>query len=73
VGEHIRYLVVAGERPIGCFLWSSAPRHLAPRVTFLGWSPAQRMKNLRYVAYQTRFLIVPWVRVPHLARICSDE
>jgi len=67
VGEHLKYLVVAGERPIGCFLWSSAPRHLAPRDTFLGWSPAQRARNLRYVAYQTRFLILPWVRVPHLA------
>jgi hypothetical protein len=67
VGEHLKYLVVAGERPIGCFLWSSAPRHLAPRDTFLGWTPAQRTRNLRYVAYQTRFLILPWVRVPHLA------
>ncbi|HEY6236979.1 MAG TPA: DUF4338 domain-containing protein, partial [Candidatus Elarobacter sp.] len=67
VGEHLKYLVVAGERPIGCFLWSSAPRHLAPRDTFLGWTPEQRTRNLRYVAYQTRFLILPWVRVPHLA------
>jgi Domain of unknown function (DUF4338) len=67
VGEHLKYLVVAGERPIGCFMWSSAPRHLAPRDTFLGWSPEQRVRNLRYVAYQTRFLILPWVRVPHLA------
>jgi hypothetical protein len=48
-------------------LWSSAPRHLAPRDTFIGWSPEQRTRNLRYVAYQTRFLILPWVRVPHLA------
>jgi len=67
VGEHLKYLIVAGDRPIGCFLWSSAPRHLAPRDTFLGWSPEQRARNLRYVAYQTRFLILPWVRVPHLA------
>jgi hypothetical protein len=67
VGEHLKYLVVAGERPIGCFMWSSAPRHLAPRDTFLGWTPAQRTRHLRYVAYQTRFLILPWVRIPHLA------
>ena len=67
VGEHLKYLVTAGERPIGCFLWSSAPRHLAPRDTFIGWSPAARKRNLHLVAYQTRFLILPWVRVPHLA------
>ena len=67
VGEHLKYVVAAGERPIGCFLWSSAPRHLAPRDTFIGWSPAERKRNIRFVAYQTRFLILPWVRVPHLA------
>jgi hypothetical protein len=67
VGEHLKYLVTAQERPIGCFLWSSAPRHLGPRDRYLGWSPARRKSNLRGVAYQTRFLILPWVRVPHLA------
>ena len=67
VGEHLKYLVTAKERPIGCFLWSSAPRHLGPRDRYLGWSPAQRKANLRGIAYQTRFLILPWVRVPHLA------
>jgi hypothetical protein len=67
VGEHLKYLVVARGRPIGCLLWSSAPRHLAPRDTFIGWSPEQRTRHLRLVAYQTRFLILPWVRVPHLA------
>jgi hypothetical protein len=67
VGEHLKYLVTAGERPIACFCWSSAPRHLAPRDQYIGWTPAARKANLRFVAYQTRFLILPWVRVPHLA------
>lgn len=67
VGEHLKYLVMAGERPIGCFCWSSAPRHLAPRDQYIGWSNTARKTNIRFVAYQTRFLILPWVRVPHLA------
>ncbi|MBN2196940.1 MAG: DUF4338 domain-containing protein [Polyangiaceae bacterium] len=67
VGEHLKYLVSARGRPIACFCWSSAPRHLAPRDTYIGWSPEARRANLRYVAYQTRFLILPWIRVPHLA------
>jgi len=67
VGEHLKYLVTAQGRPIGCFLWSSAPRHLGPRDRYIGWSPAERQANLRGIAYQTRFLILPWVRVPHLA------
>jgi hypothetical protein len=67
VGEHLKYLVSAQGRPIACFCWSSAPRHLAPRDQHIGWSPARRKANIRLLAYQTRFLILPWVRVPHLA------
>jgi len=67
VGEHLKYLVTAGGQPIACFFWSSAPRHLGPRDRHIGWSQAQRKANIRLVAYQTRFLILPWVRVPHLA------
>jgi hypothetical protein len=67
VGEHLKFLVTAGERPVACFAWSSAPRHLGPRDRFLGWSAAARRRNVRFVAYNSRFLILPWVRVPHLA------
>lgn len=67
VGEHLKYLITAGERPIGCFCWSSAPRHLAPRDRYIGWSPSVRRAHIHLIAYQTRFLILPWVRVPHLA------
>ena len=67
VGEHLKYLVTAKSRPIACFLWSSSPRHLAPRDKHIGWKPAARRANIHQVAYQSRFLILPWVRVPHLA------
>jgi Domain of unknown function (DUF4338) len=67
VGEHLKYLVTAEQRPIACFCWSSAPRHLGPRDRYIGWSQAARKANVRFVAYQSRFLILPWVRVPHLA------
>lgn len=67
VGEHLKYLVYAWGRPVACLAWSSAPRHLGPRDRFIGWSAAARRRNLRFLAYNTRFLIVPWVQVPHLA------
>ena len=67
VGEHLKYLVYSGERPIACLAWSSAPRHLGCRDRFIGWSPAARRKNIRFIAYNTRFLILPWVEVAHLA------
>lgn len=67
VGEHLKYLVKAGERPVACFALSSAPRHLGPRDRFIGWSRGARKDNIRFLAYNTRFLVLPWVRVPHLA------
>jgi hypothetical protein len=67
VGEHLKYLVYADGRPLACLAWSSAPRHLEPRDRFIGWSAAARRHNIRFVAYNTRFLILPWVEVRHLA------
>jgi hypothetical protein len=67
VGEHLKYLVYATGRPIACLAWSSAPRHLGPRDRFIGWSAEVRRRNLRFLAYNPRYLILPWVRVPHLA------
>jgi hypothetical protein len=67
VGEHLKYLVYTLGRPIGALAWSSAPRHLGPRDRFIGWSAEARRRNIRFVAYNTRFLILPFVRVEHLA------
>jgi hypothetical protein len=67
VGEHLKYLAWAQGRPIACMAWSSAPRHLGSRDRYIGWSAEARRRNIRFIAYNTRFLILPWVRIPHLA------
>jgi hypothetical protein len=67
VGEHLKYLVTARGRPVACMAWSSAPRHIASRDRYIGWSAEERRRNIRFLAYNTRFLILPWVRVEHLA------
>jgi hypothetical protein len=67
VGEQIKYLVSAGDRPIGGFTFSSAARHLGPRDRFIGWTAEQRKANIRLIAYQSRFLILPWIEVRYLA------
>lgn len=67
VGEHLKYLVWAVDRPIACLAWSSAPRHIGSRDRYIGWSREARRRNIGLIAYNTRFLILPWVRVPHLA------
>ena len=67
VGEHAKYLVWAQARPIACLAWSSAPRHLGSRDRYIGWSVEARRSNIRFIAYNTRFLILPWVRIENLA------
>lgn len=67
VGEHLKYIYYARGTPIACMAWSSAPRHLGARDRFIGWSAPQRRAHIHLLAYNTRFLILPWVRVPHLA------
>jgi len=67
VGEHLKFLVWAQGRPIACLAWSSAPRHLGSRDRYIGWSAEVRRRNIRFLAYNTRYLILPWVQVPHLA------
>ena len=59
VGEHLKYLVFARGRPIACMAFSSAPRHLGSRDRFIGWDKQARLKNIRLLAYNTRFLILP--------------
>ena len=67
VGEHLKYLVWAQGRPVAGLAWSSAPRHLGSRDRYIGWNREARRRNIGLVAYNTRFLILPWVRVEHLA------
>src|SRR5437899_9270570 len=67
VGEQLKYLVWAQGRPVACVAWSSAPRHIGSRDRYIGWSAEARRHNIRFLAYNTRFLILPWVRVEHLA------
>ena len=67
VGESLKYLISAGARPVACLAWSSAPRHLGSRDRYIGWDKQARLKNIRLLAYNTRFLILPWVTVAHLA------
>jgi hypothetical protein len=67
VGEHLKYIVFTKGRPIACCAWASAVRHIGCRDRFIGWSQQMRKQNLHLIAYNTRFLIFDWIKVPHLA------
>jgi hypothetical protein len=67
VGEQLKFLVYAGARPVACFAWSSSAHYLGCRDRFLGWSDQARRQNIHLLAYNSRFLLLPWVRIKNLA------
>jgi len=67
VGEQLKYIVYSQQRPIACLAWSSVARHIGCRDRFIGWSAHSRKAHIHLLAYNTRFLILPWVRVGCLA------
>jgi hypothetical protein len=69
-GAHVRYLVsVSRSQPtvVGCVQFSSAAWRMSARERWIGWQERTRRENLQHVVNQSRFLIVPWVRVKNLA------
>jgi hypothetical protein len=44
-----------------------APRHIGSRGRYIGWDAAARHSHIRFIAYSTRFQILPRMRVEHLA------
>jgi hypothetical protein len=67
VGENLQYVVRdAQHRPLACLVFGAAAWKCQDRDRFIGWTAGQRQKHLALVANNTRFLILPWVRVPDL-------
>jgi hypothetical protein len=68
VGENMKYLVLdCRGRPLSCVLFGSAAWKVGCRDRYIGWDRAQRPKRLHLVTNNMRFLVLPWVRIPHLA------
>ena len=67
VGENLQYVVRDGQnRPLACLVFGAAAWKCQDRDRFIGWTAKQRPAHLAWVANNTRFLILPWVRVPDL-------
>lgn len=67
VGPHLKYLAYIQERPLACLSWGAAAWKVSCRDQFVGWSSPTRSKNLFLIVNNTRFLILPWIRIPGLA------
>ena len=67
VGQNLQYVVRDGQhRPVACAVFGAAAWKCQDRDRWIGWSAQQRQRKLAWVANNTRFMILPWVRVPHL-------
>ena len=66
-GGQVKYLAQYRDRPVACLSFGSAAFRVAARDQFIGWSAPQRQARLPWVVNNDRFLILPWVSVPHLA------
>lgn len=66
-GAQLRYLVHSPRGWLGAMSFSAAALALRDRDRFIGWTPATRARNRALIVNHSRFLILPWVRVPHLA------
>jgi hypothetical protein len=82
VGQNLQYWVYdRRQRPVACVVFGAAAWQCAARDQWIGWSADQRARHLGGVVNNTRLLLLPWVRVPHLAshilggvsrQICRD-
>ena len=67
VGNHLKYIAYIGDRPVACLGWGSAAWSVKSRDAFIGWDKKTKDKRLHFVANNTRFLVLPWVKVKCLA------
>lgn len=68
VGENLKYLFFDKyQRPLGCMMFGAAAWKIMPRDSYIGWEAEVRKRNLLYIANNNRYLLLPWVRVDHLA------
>lgn len=68
-GAHLRYLFYSGDRVLGAMQFSSPAWRMAVREGWIGWDEGARRANLQRVVNQSRFLILPWVRIANLASV----
>ena len=67
LGHRLKYLAFIQDRPVAALSFSAPALKLAVRDRYIGWSAEQRKLYLKHLVNNSRFLILPWVQVFHLA------
>ena len=66
-GKQLKYIVYLDKRPIACIGFGVSALKVECRDKFIGWNSEARKNNLNIVVDNSRFLILPWIKIPHLA------
>ncbi len=73
-GASVRYLIETASpqvtiptKVLGCLQFSSAAWQMKARDDWIGWDNSTRKQQLPRLINNSRFLILPWVRIPNLA------
>ncbi|MBU4078554.1 DUF4338 domain-containing protein [Patescibacteria group bacterium] len=67
VGAYLKYMAFLSGQVVACLGWGSPAWRVACRDQFIGWSDPIKEHNLHKIAQNTRFLILPYIKIPHLA------
>ena len=70
IGAALKYFIIANaptRQILGCLQFSASVWHLADRDNWIGWKTKDREQRLNLVINNSRFLILPWVKVANLA------
>jgi hypothetical protein len=67
VGEYLKHLVYINGQVVACLSWASGAWKIKARDQFIGWDEPTKRRNLHLIANNTRFVILPWVKVKYLA------
>lgn len=67
VGEHVLYAAFLDDEVVALLSWAAAALQAPLRDSWVGWDEMTKRRRLHLVANNTRFLILPWVKVRHLA------
>lgn len=68
-GAHLQYLISIAQPPtvVGCLQFSSPAWRMRARDAWIGWDDATRARRLLHVVNNSRFLLLPWIRIRNLA------
>ena len=72
-GAHLRYFIYAVKQLLGCMQFSSPAWRMSARDEWIGWAEQERLQNLQHVVAQSRFLILPWVKIANLASVAQSR